>query len=596
MGITRLGAVAVALNSWWSREELAYGIADSSLRVIIVDAERLGRLPESRGSLKVIAVRTDAAEDADAVGWEKFLALGAAAHEPVPVSPEAAATLLYTSGSTAHPKGVLSSHRAIIHALLGWESAAALGAAMMGEDAPAAPSQQLALILSVPLFHVTGLNVHFLSSFRQGRKLVGMYKWDAEEALAIIERERITHFNGVPTMAWELVQSPNYDAYDLSSLIAMGGGGAPMVPEQTRQIDRRSVIPGTGYGMTETNGLGTGISGANLVARPQSCGPPLALVVDIKVVDAAGEELPRNQTGEIWIRGPMNFSGYWNRPEDTAKALTDGWVHTGDIGYMDEEDFVFITDRAKDMVIRGGENIGCQEVEAAIYELPGVLECAVFGVPDERLGEAGGGGGGCQARRHPNAGGGAGRSGLSPSQVQGAGACLDQGRATAQNCFRQDIQARPAGRGHQSTGAVLALVGAGQLQHMLRDVVQDHLLGDGGDAHQPRFAPVALHMVLLGVAEAAVGLHGLVGGLKGGIRRQPFGHVRLRAAGLALVQQPAGLADHQLRGVQPNPRFAEGKRNALVLADGPVEHHPLVGVAHRPPKRRPPDAEGFRSY
>ena len=388
MGITRLGAVAVALNSWWSREELSYGIADSGLRVIIVDAERLGRLPESRGSLKVIAVRTDAAEDADAVGWEKFLALGAAAHEPVPVSPEAAATLLYTSGSTAHPKGVLSSHRAIIHALLGWESAAALGAAMMGEDAPAAPSQQLALILSVPLFHVTGLNVHFLSSFRQGRKLVGMYKWDAEEALAIIERERITHFNGVPTMAWELVQSPNYDAYDLSSLIAMGGGGAPMVPEQTRQIDRRSVIPGTGYGMTETNGLGTGISGANLVARPQSCGPPLALVVDIKVVDAAGEELPRNQTGEIWIRGPMNFSGYWNRPEDTAKALTDGWVHTGDIGYMDEEDFVFITDRAKDMVIRGGENIGCQEVEAAIHELPGVLECAVFGVPDERLGEA----------------------------------------------------------------------------------------------------------------------------------------------------------------------------------------------------------------
>jgi long-chain acyl-CoA synthetase len=301
--------------------------------------------------------------------------------------PDDDATILYTSGSTAHPKGVVSSHRAILHAMLGLEAAAAIRRA---GRAPRAQAYPPAMILTVPLFHVTGLNVQMLSSFRHVRKLVGMYKWDAEKALAIIERERITQFNGVPTMAWEMINSPAFERYDTSSLKVMGGGGAAMAPEHSRQISRRtggSVAPGAGYGMTETNGLGTSVSGPELLEHPKSCGRPVPPLVEIKVVGAYGVREEPGITGEIWIRGPMNFSRYWNRPQDTAATLTEGWVHTGDLGHLDGDGYLYITDRAKDLVIRGGENIGCQEVEAVIYEHAQVAECAVFGVPDARLGE-----------------------------------------------------------------------------------------------------------------------------------------------------------------------------------------------------------------
>jgi long-chain acyl-CoA synthetase len=320
--------------------------------------------------------------------WDKFIDASPDAMPDSEIARDAPATLIYTSGSTAHPKGVLSSHRAIIHALMGWEGTTALATA-------GRPKRELvhppAMILTVPLFHVTGLNAQFLLSFRAGRKLVGMYKWDVEKALAIIEQEHITLFNGVPTMAYELINSPKFDEYDLSSLRGIGGGGAAMSPQHSRQIDKKmksKASPSAGYGMTETNGLGTTNAGRSLLAKPTSCGRAQALIVDIKIADDHGESLPPKQTGEIWIKGPMNFTGYWNNPDATAATLTDGWVHTGDIGHLDEEGYLFITDRAKDMVIRGGENIGCQEVEAVIYEHPKVGEVAVFGVPDARLGEA----------------------------------------------------------------------------------------------------------------------------------------------------------------------------------------------------------------
>jgi len=386
MGITSIGAVAVAMNAWWSAEELRYGIEDSGLNWLFVDRERLERVsPFARElSLQLVTVRCDPNGWRH---WDAFLDAADPLMPDLPVSADANALILYTSGSTSHPKGVLSSHRAIIHALLGWECAAAIAAELF--PALAAADVVPAMLLSVPLFHVAGLNVQLLSSFRQGRKLVGMYKWDPEAALRLIEQEKITAFNGVPTMSWELIQSPNFSATDTSSLISMGGGGSAMAPEHARQIDAKmpAGAAGTGYGMTETNGLGTTISGAALLERPRSCGRPTPPLVQVKIVDEAGIELPRGETGEIWIRGPMNFRGYWNKPEATASTLTDGWVHTGDLGHMDLEDYVFITDRAKDMVIRGGENIGCQEVEAAIYEHPAVSECAVFGLPDEHWGE-----------------------------------------------------------------------------------------------------------------------------------------------------------------------------------------------------------------
>ena len=387
MGITGMGAVAVAMNAWWSAEEMIYGIEDSGLKLLFVDAERRDRIAPhaKRLGIELIAVRC---EPRGGETWEEFLAGADATMPETALSGDAHATLLYTSGSTARPKGVLSIHRSIVQALLGWESGFAIAAQITPELAEAATDAP-AILLSVPLFHVTGLTVQFLSSFRPGRKIVAMHRWDAEAALRLIEAERVTTFSGVPTMAWELVQSPNYDKHDVSSLKTAGGGGAPMAPEHAARIDQRlgAGAAGTGWGMTETQGLATMIGGQAYVERPRSCGRPAQPLVQVKVVDESGRELPRGETGELWIWGVMNFKEYWNQPDATADALTDGWVHTGDIGHMDADDYVYITDRAKDMILRGGENIGCQEVEAALYQHPDVAECAVFGVPDPRLGE-----------------------------------------------------------------------------------------------------------------------------------------------------------------------------------------------------------------
>ena len=394
MGITAIGAVAVAMNAWWSGEELLYGIDDSGMQLLFTDVERterlVGRLADR--TLELVTVRH---QRPGMTSWEEFVG-GAPTRMPTPpIQAEDNATILYTSGSTAHPKGVLSTHRAITNALLGWECGGAIAMAMnpqwaaaVGRSAPT-PEHPPAVILTVPLFHVTGLVVQMLSSFRRGRKVVGMYKWNAEEALKIIEAERITEFNGVPTMAWELVQSPNRGKHDLSSLKSAGGGGAPMAPEHARQIDKAigEGAPGTGWGMTETQGLATTIGGAAFLARPRSCGRAVPPLVRVKAVKGDGTDAAPGETGELWIWGAMNFSGYWNKPDATRSSLTDGWVHTGDVGHLDEDGYVFITDREKDMVIRGGENIGCQEVEAVLYEHPKVIEAAVFGVPDQRLGE-----------------------------------------------------------------------------------------------------------------------------------------------------------------------------------------------------------------
>jgi len=388
MGITSAGATAVAMNAWWSGEELVYGIEDSGLDLLFVDRERLERVTPflDRLHIDLVTVRCRSEGHSD---WTSFLAEASAEMPELGITPDTNALIIYTSGYTSRPKGVLSTHRAIIHALLGWESVIALAVELSSRPVVTAPAEPPSMLLAVPLFHVNGLHVQLLQSFRQGRKLVGMYKWDVEEALRLIEAERITALQGVPTMAWEVIRSPHLHDYDTSSLAYVGGGGAAMAPEHARRIGEHlgRGVPGTGYGMTETNALGTTVAGRALLSRPRTCGRPAAPLVSIKVVDERGDEVPRGQTGEIWIHGAMNFRGYWNSPEATRETLTDGWVHTGDIGHMDDEGYLFITDRGKDMVIRGGENIGCQEIEAVLYDHPGVSECAVFGVPDERLGE-----------------------------------------------------------------------------------------------------------------------------------------------------------------------------------------------------------------
>jgi long-chain acyl-CoA synthetase len=243
-------------------------------------------------------------------------------------------------------------------------------------------------ILIVPLFHVTGCVPVMLSCVAVGLKLVIMYKWDPEKALELIERERITNFVGVPTQSWDLVNSPAFARHDTSSLCAVGGGGAPAPATLVHTVADRVKTggPNLGYGMTETNAYGPGNRGADYLARPTSTGrciPPMR----VQVRDDAGREVARGEAGEIWFFGPTLIRGYWNKPEATAETIVDGWLRSGDVGRMDEEGFVYVQDRAKDMILRGGDNVYCAEVEGTIYEHPAVHEAAVFGVPHDRLGE-----------------------------------------------------------------------------------------------------------------------------------------------------------------------------------------------------------------
>ena len=386
---TAIGAVAVAMNAWWQPDEMAYGLDDCGAKVLLADEERLERLARCapRPGLGVIAVRPAAARE----GVVEFGALLAEVGDlPMPeadVAPDDPAIILYTSGSTGHPKGAVSSHRAVVSAMLSWELDAQ-AAAMVAGVTPPVPAEQPATLLGIPLFHATGSHAVYLMSYRLQRRMVCMHKWDPEEAARLIERERISSFVAPAAMTGDLVRAARTTRRDLSSLLAIGGGGAPRAPEQVRQIDATfdNALPATGWGMTETNAIGTGIAGEEYLERPASSGRCSA-VMELRIVDDSGRPLGPGERGELLVRGTCMFRGYWNRPELNATVFDDGWFRTGDVAYLDDEGYLFIVDRIKDLIIRGGENIGCGQVEAALLMHPLVHEAAVFGVPDERLGE-----------------------------------------------------------------------------------------------------------------------------------------------------------------------------------------------------------------
>ena len=384
--VTSIGAIAVLMNAWWTAEELAYGLEDSGAKVLVADAERLERALRCRDRLgfRIVAVRMDDPP----VGVDRLESVeerGATMPE-LEVGPDDDATILYTSGTTGHPKGAVSTHGAVIQGLVAFACRSAVNKLMYPprEEHPFPPC----FILVVPLFHVTGLVPVMMSCFAGGYKLVMMYKWNAERALELIEREHVTQFVGVPTQSWDLLESPDFATRDTSSLTNVGGGGAPAPPELIRRIDRgfKKGTPGMGYGMTETNAYGPGNSGPDILRKPRSAGRTLP-IMEVQVRDESGKEVARGEVGEIWFRGPNLIRGYWNRPEATAETIVAGWLRSGDLGRMDEEGFVYVEDRAKDMVLRAGENVYCAEVEAAIYENAAVHEAAVFGLPHERLGE-----------------------------------------------------------------------------------------------------------------------------------------------------------------------------------------------------------------
>ena len=412
-GVVVTGAVVVPINAWWTPDELAYGLSDSGASIAFVDEERLERIRNKLDDLpelsSVVVISEDPSRPARlgaahprvrVVDFNEYLGdISANAVPPeVDISTDDDATMFYTSGTTGHPKGAVGTHRNAITNLMnlffvGARAVMRFGGGNVDETGESIPNAGL---LSVPLFHATGCLATMITNTASGGKLVMMHHFDAGQALALIESERLTMFGGVPTIAMQILDHPDFTKFDTSSVKSVSYGGAPAPPELVRRIQAAFPTgqPGNGYGLTETSAAVCLNAGADYVAKPDSCGPPLP-VVEVAIIpeDFDGGE-PTSElasgpgvVGELWIKGPNVVRGYWNKPEETAKAFIRGWLRSGDIARIDDEGFVFIVDRAKDMIIRGGENVYSIVVEAAIFDHPDVADCAVVGLPHRTMGE-----------------------------------------------------------------------------------------------------------------------------------------------------------------------------------------------------------------
>ncbi|KGE04896.1 class I adenylate-forming enzyme family protein [Pseudohaliea rubra] len=392
--LTAMGAVVVGMNAWWVPQELHYGLEDSTPRVLIADQERLQRFTELRSDfpdLIVVGVRVPHDLPDWATDWAELVNSESRLPE-VTIAPDDDACIFYTSGTTGRPKGAQLTHRGCVNNIFNVAFANAVqprALALARGEAPAEPgSSEIRALVATPLFHVTANNCVAQVVTLVGGRLVHMYKWDPAEALRLIEREQVTTFNAVPMMAREIMMHPDFTARDTSSLKSVGGGGAAMQPDLVGKVSEtiRTARPNTGYGMTETSGIITAVSMEFFMDRPTSVGPAMP-TFEARIVDPVGKELPVGDIGELVVRGAPVIKGYLNRPEATAETIVDGWLHTGDVAYMDEDGFIYLVDRAKDMVLRGGENVYCAEVENALFHHEAVAECVAFAVPDDRLGE-----------------------------------------------------------------------------------------------------------------------------------------------------------------------------------------------------------------
>jgi long-chain acyl-CoA synthetase len=388
MAIIMAGGVATLLNGWWQGGELAEGIKMVDCHIVLADEQRAARLEgHDIGDCEILLFEHDKPAQE---GLAILLARGGGSHTELPaLQPTDVATILYTSGSTGQSKGAWSDHRAVVQGAMSYAGQSLVFfeiLSAMGTDV----SAQACSLVNVPLFHVTASVPLVLQSFAIGRKLVMMPKWDAEEAMRLIEKERVSYFVGVPLMSIEIATHPNRHNYDLTSCTGFAAGGAPRPVDHVRKIKKEMSwgYPLLGYGLTETNGVGCGNFTENYLAKPTSTGPASRPLVDLGILDDDGNAMPQGERGEVCIRTIANFSGYWNNDEATDAAFTkDGYFRTGDIGYLDEDGYLFIVDRKKDIIIRGGENISCPEVEAAAYEHDDIIELSVFGIADDRYGE-----------------------------------------------------------------------------------------------------------------------------------------------------------------------------------------------------------------
>lgn len=388
MAIIMAGGVATLLNGWWKGGELTDGINLVDCRFVIADEQRAARLEgEDIGNCVILPMQHDCPP---LEGLSSLTAKGGGADTALPnITDDDIATILYTSGSTGQSKGAYSDHRAVVQGAMSYFSQFIVLGKLM-EMAGVTPSGQPCALVNVPLFHVTASIPLVLQSFAMGRKLVLMPKWDAEEAMRLIEKERATYFVGVPLMSIEMAKHPNRHKYDLTSCTAFAAGGAPRPVEHVKKIKEEMAwgFPLLGYGLTETNGVGCGNFNENYLAKPNSTGPASKPLVDVAIIDADGNHMPQGERAEICIKTIANFEGYWGNDKATKEAFTgDGYFRTGDIGYLDEDGYLYIVDRLKDIIIRGGENISCPEVEAAAYEHDAILELSVLGIADEKYGE-----------------------------------------------------------------------------------------------------------------------------------------------------------------------------------------------------------------
>ncbi|WP_374763665.1 class I adenylate-forming enzyme family protein [Yunchengibacter salinarum] len=390
LGIAGAGGIISAMNAWWGTEELEKAIRLSGCTILVVDADRAKRLAplQDKLDLKLIVARDAVPDGVTAHRFADLIADKAPMRWPdVDIAPDDDAMMLFTSGSTGTPKAAVSTHRAVVSVLMNWV-VMALGLLTVAGAKPDPDDQPVALV-AVPFFHVTGLLPVALVSMVLGRKMICMHKWDAGEALRLIEREGVTSFTGVPTMSYELATHPDLNSYDTSTLSQIGGGGAARPKDHVPVIEQAfaNAFPGIGYGLTETTALGAILFGDEYVKRPGSTGKPTFPLVEARIVGPDGRDVPTGERGEVWIKSVANMRGYWRDPDATAAAVTDGWFHTGDVGVLDAEGYLYIVDRMKDIIIRGGENIASLEVEAVLHAVPGVADVMVFGLPDARLGE-----------------------------------------------------------------------------------------------------------------------------------------------------------------------------------------------------------------
>ena len=396
-GTVDIGAILVGLNGWWKTDEILYGLEDSGAKVLIADKARFERIAGELGDIKTLEAvflidcdPADVGDDPRLHRFDELLQKPGSGTPTVEIDEDDAAVIFYTSGTTGRPKGAISTHRSMISNLQGTLYSSIAGSMINPDAALLSSSTPNASLLTSPLFHVAGCHSGLVVGLIAGIKIVmPVGRFDPEEAMRLIQEEKITVWAAVPTMVWRVVEHPARHDYDLSSVTAMAYGGSPSAAELQRQI--AETFPNVkstsnAYGLTESSSAVTVNSGRENAERPDSVGRPLP-VIDVRIVGEGGKDVPVGGTGEVWIKGPHIMPGYWNKPEATAESITDGWLHTGDLGHVDEDGFLYITDRAKDMIIRGGENVYSVEIENRLVEHPDILDAAVLGVPHPTLGE-----------------------------------------------------------------------------------------------------------------------------------------------------------------------------------------------------------------